>query len=465
MLISSASPFAGRSAASRVSVSSLSVARLAIAVGAAFGLASVASAQQFFVIMPAAEDTTSAIAAISADGSTIVGTTSRPTPFRTRAIVANWQQSLLPTILSPLIAGQTSSATSVSCDGSIIGGQSGSTSEAQGVLWRNGQIVPAGFLAPAGGPRSSLINAVSCDGTRIAGQAINAAGQLEGFYASVVAGVPGPMLGIGFVSLGPQNGSSVNALTADGRMVGRASWSDASGSGFDQFILSPSDGTGIQAIGLSQGFGVDDAANAVTPDGGVIVGAVTVPDGFGGEILVPSRVVLGGEGSIGVISALVPCEEGSGSATGVSADGRVMVGYNNCLGPNRAFVWDPVNGYRLIEDILRDAGSLPTGFSLTIATGISADGTVIVGNGVGPGFTPRGWVAVIPRTDASPCPECAADFDGNGGVDGGDLAAFFSAFEEGGECADVDANGGVDGGDLALFFQLFEQGGCDSGRK
>jgi UDP-N-acetylglucosamine 4-epimerase len=76
------------------------------------------------------------------------------------------------------------------------------------------------------------------------------------------------------------------------------------------------------------------------------------------------------------------------------------------------------------------------------------DGTVIVGNGLGPGFTPRGWVAVIPRTDGSICPACAADYDNNGGVDGGDLAAFFADFETGETCADVDGNGGVDGGDV-----------------
>lgn len=55
-------------------------------------------------------------------------------------------------------------------------------------------------------------------------------------------------------------------------------------------------------------------------------------------------------------------------------------------------------------------------------------------------------------------PTCIADFDGNGGIDGGDLAAFFEAFETGDPTADVDGNGGVDGGDLAFFFERFEAG-------
>lgn len=68
------------------------------------------------------------------------------------------------------------------------------------------------------------------------------------------------------------------------------------------------------------------------------------------------------------------------------------------------------------------------------------------------------WLA----NDCDPC-ICAglctvADYDGNGGIDGGDLAAFFTDFEAG--LADVDMNGGVDGGDIATFFCWFEQGGC-----
>jgi hypothetical protein len=66
-----------------------------------------------------------------------------------------------------------------------------------------------------------------------------------------------------------------------------------------------------------------------------------------------------------------------------------------------------------------------------------------------------------PGSTAPTCPPCAADYDANGGVDGGDLAAFFADFEAGENCADVDNNGGVDGGDLGTFFAAFEAGGCD----
>lgn len=71
------------------------------------------------------------------------------------------------------------------------------------------------------------------------------------------------------------------------------------------------------------------------------------------------------------------------------------------------------------------------------------------------------YVVVDMPTCENTCPPCAADYDNNGGVDGGDLAAFFTDFESGEACADVDGNGGVDGGDLGFFFAVFEQGGCE----
>lgn len=71
-----------------------------------------------------------------------------------------------------------------------------------------------------------------------------------------------------------------------------------------------------------------------------------------------------------------------------------------------------------------------------------------------------GTYAAIVATPLFDCPLCAADFDGNGGVEGGDIAAFIVAFEGGDACADVDRNGGVDGADVGAFFALFEAGGC-----
>ncbi len=53
---------------------------------------------------------------------------------------------------------------------------------------------------------------------------------------------------------------------------------------------------------------------------------------------------------------------------------------------------------------------------------------------------------------------CIADFDLDGGVSGGDVAAFFAAYEQGLPEADVDGSGGIEGTDVAVFFEHFEQG-------
>lgn len=58
------------------------------------------------------------------------------------------------------------------------------------------------------------------------------------------------------------------------------------------------------------------------------------------------------------------------------------------------------------------------------------------------------------------CPDCAADFDLDGGVTPADVGAFFLSLEIGSPCADIDQDGGITPGDAAAFFEIFEQGGC-----
>ncbi len=56
---------------------------------------------------------------------------------------------------------------------------------------------------------------------------------------------------------------------------------------------------------------------------------------------------------------------------------------------------------------------------------------------------------------------CFADFNQDGGVDGADVEAFFTAWEAGDAVADVNADGGVDGSDSSDFFDAWETGVCD----
>jgi len=75
--------------------------------------------------------------------------------------------------------------------------------------------------------------------------------------------------------------------------------------------------------------------------------------------------------------------------------------------------------------------------------------------------TDRGQALIrIPLGSGGGCPPCAADFNEDGGVDGGDVEAFFTTWESGGGCGDVNQDGGVDGGDVEAFFTAWEAGGC-----
>jgi hypothetical protein len=54
---------------------------------------------------------------------------------------------------------------------------------------------------------------------------------------------------------------------------------------------------------------------------------------------------------------------------------------------------------------------------------------------------------------------CYADYTNDGGIDGDDVIAFFSAWDAADNCADVDASGGVDGDDVITFFSAWDAAG------
>ena len=66
-------------------------------------------------------------------------------------------------------------------------------------------------------------------------------------------------------------------------------------------------------------------------------------------------------------------------------------------------------------------------------------------------------IACVPSNQ---CPTCAADFNLDGGIDGADIDAFFTAWEASEPCGDVNADGGVDFADIEVFFTAWENGGC-----
>lgn len=104
-----------------------------------------------------------------------------------------------------------------------------------------------------------------------------------------------------------------------------------------------------------------------------------------------------------------PSKDGLGQsiAHAVSFDGSVIVGeaqthlmertYDNGY---EAFIWDEADGMRSLTQVLVDnfgLGQELRGWTLSNASSVSDDGTVITGWGVDPQGEVEAWIAVVPE--------------------------------------------------------------------
>jgi probable HAF family extracellular repeat protein len=87
-------------------------------------------------------------------------------------------------------------------------------------------------------------------------------------------------------------------------------------------------------------------------------------------------------------------------ASGVSGDGSVVVGYsqthNNDGQEEEAFIWSSTQGMRSLQQVLtNDYGLDLTGWFLNEANAISADGLTVVGSGTNPNGLTEAWIASL----------------------------------------------------------------------
>ena len=204
---------------------------------------------------------------------------------------------------------------------------------------------------------TSRAAAVSADGNTIAGAMDGPENppQRHAFRWTQATGVKD------LVSLGT-NGD-VYGISADGTMLVGGGYSSTN----DAFLWT---NLGTLRIGAGR-------ACAVSADGTTIVGG-TSESAF--------RYIAVGSGSgvfsLGALTHTV--------ATGVSADGKIIVGTST----EGIWIWDPINGVRMILDVLSGLGAKTTDWmSLSVAVGgLSGDGRVIVGDGyLGEAY--QGWIA------------------------------------------------------------------------
>lgn len=297
--------------------------------------------------------------AISADGTTVVGT-SGVEAFRWTAAEGMVGLSDLPG------GGATSVALGTSADGSAIVGYGTGSSGQEAVLWTNGNSYGLGS-------DTDISWSVSADGAVVIGQ--NSSREAYRWTGS------GGLIGLGDLP-GGDFASVANGISADGSVIVGAG---TSVTGLEAFRWTSAGG--MVGLGNLLGVGGRSQAYGVSADGSVVVGYTTSPIGYESFRWTSDTGMV----SLGDLAG------GSfyNAARAVSADGSVIVGETG----SDAFVWTQGGGMQRLLDVLLDRGVTGLdGWRLVDATGISADGRWVVGYG----SSPMGTQAFI--ADLSPVP-------------------------------------------------------------
>ena len=334
-----------------------------------------------------------------------------------------------------------SNAANLSADGRFVTGGSvvGSGFASEAFLWT--QSTGMVGLGNIPGTVGSQGNAVSNDGSTVVGLYFQTG--LDPARAFQWTSGDGPAAFAPFPAVSEDR--SANDLSADGRTVVGSFRPGQS----EELIAYHWDSNGLTEIG-------DGLSFAVSADGSVVVGSLTVqpatsehpieineaflwtagggPVGLGylpggsifsgaSGISANGQVVVGGsESTLGTqafrwteadgMDGLgdLPGGDFDSLASDTTADGSIVVGRSDVLGgqltsSNDPFIWDEVHGMRNLVDVLTNdygLGSALVGWNLTEATAISDDGRVIIGNGINPDGNSEAWrVVLVPEPSAA----------------------------------------------------------------
>ncbi|MBY0113391.1 MAG: hypothetical protein K2Y21_11255 [Phycisphaerales bacterium] len=347
----------------------------------ALGLASLsaaASAQSITSIGVLPGDTISSAAAVNSNGQVVVGL-SRTNA--TNGMAVRWVFPGTLTGLGFLPGGTLSSAAAVSPDGAWVVGRADATAGQFGFKWNQSTGIVA--LAPSG----SIIQADSASGLDATG--------------SIISGNYSALSGFGFASYGARwNGASVVGLSIPAGSIA----SGASGITPDGVYVIGDTGPGGGFLGLTYS---PIARIWSNPSTYITLG--TLPGGTtsnGRAISSNAQAATGAADVFGVNHAyrwsagggmedlgLLPGAPVNGSSQGlaISADGLVVAGTATDSSSGPRAVISSVLGLLNLNTHLPTLGVNLTGWTLTECTGISADGTTLVGNGLLFGQQ-RGWV-------------------------------------------------------------------------
>jgi hypothetical protein len=127
-----------------------------------------------------------------------------------------------------------------------------------------------------------------------------------------------------------------------------------------------------------------------------------------------------------------------------------MAGFSAAYPVYRACLWVAGLSVADLNIALPAMGADLTGWTLTYANAISADGRTLVGNGLHNGRR-EAWIAHLP-------PRCVADFNGDAVANVQDFLAYLQAFAAADPRADTNADGFTNIQDFLLFLSSFAAG-------
>lgn len=317
----------------------------------------------------------SVAAGISDDGKVVVGGSAigGAHPFVTQAF--RWEAG----VMTPLgtVDPQTSNgsaAHATSANGQVIvGSQFNTNNQPSAFRWEAGVMNSLPLLA---GQTSSQASAISPDGLTIVGY-----GAVPG-NAQALRWQGGVPLGLGKIPA-ISNFTAATAVSADGSIV--------AGSANPATSIQQAFQWQAGTISSLPGIPNQSSANGISADGSVIVGAAN-----------PGSANLAIRWEAGVTTVLGDFAGGTSnsSAFAVTADGNTIVGMGTTAWGPEAFIWDAQHGMRLLQDVLTNEyglGAALSGWHLTEARDITADGRSIVGVGLNPNGDYEGWIFTVPE--------------------------------------------------------------------
>lgn len=305
--------------------------------------------------------------AISADGSVVFGTMTTPDPMGNpmASVTSGFRWTSASGITSAILApfGWTSmSVTDVSSDGSVYVGTLFGGSPTEAYRWSPGSSTPdlLGFLP---GGTSSRAVGISGDGNIVAGWGGSSNGNRAFRWVYDPVATAGSLQELATLA---GRDAFANGISRDGRVIVGALQTPS----FNNEAVYWLETAAPVSLGFLSG-GSSSTAIAANGDGSVIIGSAVLG---GGGVNAFRWTATGGMVGLGTLGGM------NSEGYAVSDDGAVVVGRSGrANGSSSGFRWTEDTGLLSVDDWLRNSGVTLASDVTNDARGVSADGSIIVG--------------------------------------------------------------------------------------